>query len=69
MDLKQIKKQPFAKFEEDSMVRWKVTVREPVVDGERLLVVDFLKNEGNTAAVSCSFVNRFPLVVSETYGT
>ena len=49
MDLKRIKKQPFAKFEEDSKVRWKVTVREPVVDGERLLVVDFLKNEGNTA--------------------
>lgn len=25
-------------------MRWKVTVKEPVVDGERLLVVDFLEN-------------------------
>ena len=44
MNLKKIKAMPFAPFREESRVRWKVTVKEPVVDGERLLVVDFLKN-------------------------
>ena len=49
MDLKQIKKLPFAEFAEESQVRWKVTVREPVIEGERLLVVDFLKNTACTS--------------------
>lgn len=44
MNLKKIKAMPFAPFCEESGVRWKVTVKEPVVDGERLLVVDFLEN-------------------------
>ena len=44
MNLKKIKTMPFAPFHEESRVRWKVTVKEPVVDGERLLVVDFLEN-------------------------
>lgn len=44
MNLKKIKTMPFAPFREESRVRWKVTVKEPVVDGERLLVVDFLEN-------------------------
>lgn len=44
MNLKKIQAMPFAPFHEESRVRWKVTVKEPVVDGERLLVVDFLKN-------------------------
>lgn len=45
MDLKQICKWPFEEYAEKSKVRWKVGVREPVVNGERLLVVDFLKNK------------------------
>lgn len=49
MDLKKIKAMPFAPFRRESMERWRVTVKEPVVDGERLLVVDFLEN---TACVS-----------------
>lgn len=49
MNLKKIQAMPFAPFCEESRVRWKVTVKEPVVDGERLLVVDFLEN---TACVS-----------------
>lgn len=49
MDLKKIQAMPFAPFRRESMERWKVTVKEPVVDGERLLVVDFLEN---TACVS-----------------
>lgn len=49
MDLKQIKAWPFPEFAEESHVRWKVIVREPVVDGERLLVVDFLKNTACTS--------------------
>lgn len=44
MDLKQIAKWPYAEYAEKSKIRWKVTVREPVVNGERLLVIDFLKN-------------------------
>lgn len=48
MDLKQIKALPFEEFSEESPARWKVTVKEPVVDGERLLVVDLLKNSGCT---------------------
>lgn len=44
MNLKTIKKQPFNVFSEKSQVCWKVEVREPVVDGERLLAVDFLNN-------------------------
>lgn len=44
MNLKKIQAMPFAPFCEESGVRWKVTVKEPVVDGERLLVVDFLEN-------------------------
>lgn len=44
MNLKKIQAMPFAPFCEESNVRWKVTVKEPVVDGERLLVVDFLEN-------------------------
>lgn len=44
MNLKKIQAMPFAPFCEESGVRWKVTVMEPVVDGERLLVVDFLEN-------------------------
>ena len=47
MTLKEIKKLPFAEFIEESGVRWKITVREPVVNGERLLVADFIRNEGN----------------------
>lgn len=43
MNLKKIKAMPFAPFCEESGVRWKVTVKEPVVDGERLLVVIFWK--------------------------
>lgn len=54
MDLKQIKKQPFAEYEEESQVRWKVMVREPVIKGERLLVVDFLKNEENRTYRYCT---------------
>ena len=42
MNLKKIQAMPFAPFHEESKVRWKVTVKEPLVDGERLLVVDFL---------------------------
>ena len=49
MNLKRIKTMPFAPFHEESRVRWKVTVKEPVVDGERLLVVDFLENLSCTA--------------------
>ena len=49
MNLKKIQAMPFAPFCEESGVRWKVTVQEPVEDGERLLVVDFLEN---TACVS-----------------
>lgn len=49
MNLKKIKEMPFAPFREESRVRWKVTVKEPVVDGERLLVVDFLENTACTA--------------------
>lgn len=49
MNLKKIQAMPFAPFCEESGVHWKVTVKEPVVDGERLLVVDFLEN---TACVS-----------------
>lgn len=49
MNLKKIKAMPFAPFHEESGVRWKVTVKEPVVDGERLLVVDFLENLSCTA--------------------
>ena len=49
MNLKKIQAMPFAPFHEESGVRWRVTVKEPVVDGERLLVVDFLEN---TACVS-----------------
>ena len=44
MNLKKIQAMPFAPFCEESGVRWKATVKEPVVDGERLLVVDFLEN-------------------------
>lgn len=44
MDLKKIKAIPFAAFSEKSGARWKVTVRQPVINGERLLVVDFLNN-------------------------
>ena len=44
MNLKKIKAMPFAPFRRESMERWRVTVKEPVVDGERLLVVDFLEN-------------------------
>ena len=44
MNLKKIQAMPFAPFCEESGVRWKVTVKEPVVDGERLLVIDFLEN-------------------------
>lgn len=49
MNLKKIKAMPFAPFSRESMERWRVTVKEPVVDGERMLVVDFLEN---TACVS-----------------
>ncbi len=49
MNLRKIKAMPFAAFKEESRVRWKVTVKEPVVDGERILVVDFLENESCTA--------------------
>lgn len=48
MTLKEIKKWPFEEFSEESRIRWKVTVREPVVDGERLLVVDAIVNDGYT---------------------
>ena len=44
MNLKEIKKMPFAIFQEKSQVVWKVVVKEPIVAGERLLVVDFLNN-------------------------
>ena len=33
MNLKKIQAMPFATFSEESRVRWKVTVKEPVVDG------------------------------------
>ena len=49
MNLKKIQAMPFAPFHEESGVRWRVTVKEPVVDGERLLVVDFLENLSCTA--------------------
>ena len=49
MNLKKIQAMPFAPFHEESKVRWKVTVKEPVVDGERLLVGDFLENLSCTA--------------------
>lgn len=49
MNLKKIQAMPFATFRRESMERWRVTVKEPVVDGERMLVVDFLEN---TACVS-----------------
>ena len=49
MNLKKIQAMPFAPFHEESKVRWKVTVKEPVVDGERLLVVYFLENLSCTA--------------------
>lgn len=49
MSLKKIQAMPFAPFRRESMERWRVTVKEPVVDGERMLVVDFLEN---TACVS-----------------
>ncbi len=49
MNLKKIQAMSFAPFCEESGVRWKVTVKEPVVDGERLLVVDFLENLSCTA--------------------
>ena len=49
MDLKMIKKIPFGDFSEESRVCWKVTVRQPVINGERILVVDFLHNHGCTA--------------------
>lgn len=49
MNLKKIQAMPFAPFHEESKVRWKVTVKEPVEDGERLLVVDFLENLSCTA--------------------
>lgn len=49
MKLREIKAQPFAAFAEESRVRWKVVVKEPIVEGERLLVVDFLKNTACTA--------------------
>lgn len=49
MDLKQIKKIPFGDFTERSQVRWKAVVQQPVVNRERLLVVDFLPNRGCTA--------------------
>lgn len=49
MDLRTIKKIPFKGFSEKSMARWKVTVRQPVINGERLLVVDFLNNTGCTS--------------------
>lgn len=49
MNLKKIQAMPFAPFHEESGVRWRVTVKEPVVDGERLLAVDFLENLSCTA--------------------
>lgn len=49
MNLKKIQAMLFAPFRRESMERWRVTVKEPVVDGERMLVVDFLEN---TACVS-----------------
>ena len=48
MNLKKIQAMPFAPFRRESMERWRVTVKEPVVDGERMLVVD----SENTACVS-----------------
>lgn len=44
MTLKEIKSWPFEEFTEKCTARWQIIVREPVVDGERLLVVDALKN-------------------------
>lgn len=49
MDLKKIKEIPFGDFSEESKARWKVIVRRPVINRERLLVVDFLHNRGCTA--------------------
>lgn len=46
MDLKTIRRIPFGDFSEKSKVRWKVIVRQPVINGERLLAVDFLDNKG-----------------------
>ena len=49
MDMKKIKDIPFEKFQEESLVRWKIVVRTPIAVGERVLVVDFLSNEACTA--------------------
>ena len=49
MDLKKIKKIPFGDFSERSRVQWKAEVRQLVVNGERLLAVDFLRNTECTA--------------------
>ena len=61
-----IKALPYAPFAIKSRVRWKVVVREPVIDGERLLVVDFLHNtactgyrrEGFSLRIACSKKRR-----------
>ncbi len=44
-----IKALPFAPFAMKSWVRWKIVLREPVMDGERLLLVDFLHNTACTS--------------------
>lgn len=49
MNIKAIQAIPFGEFAEKSRVRWKVIVREPVIDGERLLTADFLRNTACTA--------------------
>ena len=61
-----IKALPFAPFAIKSCVRWKVVLREPVMDGERLLIVDFLHNtactgyrrEGISLRIACSKKHR-----------
>lgn len=49
MTLREIKARPFTAFAEKSNVRWRVVITESVVDGERLLVADFLGNTTCTA--------------------
>lgn len=43
---KKLKELPWPTFHEDSNVRYKVTVNQPVIKSERLLVVTFTPNEG-----------------------
>lgn len=63
MTLRQIKEQPFRTFAEKSSVQWKVTVKEPIVNGERLLVVDFLQN--TACLIWNGYIDTFRLICSK----